>query len=97
VQLSVEESVNHAASILDLATSFLENNPDASRLPSITGHAMFVAITVHFRSLVAQRKLQTQSVGRFKAAVAILASLKEYWLTHQDSVSQFLVSAIHLD
>jgi hypothetical protein len=71
--------MKHSAMLLDMATAFLSTRPDISRLPSITGFAMFVASTIHFKSLVAQRKLQTYGAGRLKAAVSILERLKEYW------------------
>jgi hypothetical protein len=88
MRLSAQESVNHAVLTLDLATAFINTRPDTSRLPSIVGYAMFVASAVHFKSLVAQRKLQAQGFGRFKAAVSILEHLKEYWTTLQPLVSQ---------
>ncbi|PVH73068.1 hypothetical protein DL98DRAFT_608552 [Cadophora sp. DSE1049] len=84
VRISAEESVKHASLILDMASVFLTTRPDISRLPSITGYAMFVACTVHFKSLVAQRRLQKYGTNRFKGAVCILEHLKEYWVTNQD-------------
>ncbi|CZR66494.1 uncharacterized protein PAC_16395 [Phialocephala subalpina] len=79
VRLSAQESVNHAVLTLDMATAFIDIRPDTSRLPSIMGYAMFVASTVHFKSLVAQRKFRAHGLGRFKAAISILERLKEYW------------------
>ena len=79
--------MRHAAIILDMATAFLSIRPDVSRLPSVTGFAMFVAAAIHFKSLVAQRKLQTYGAGRLKAAVSILERLKEYWVALNDLVS----------
>lgn len=79
VRLSAEESVKHAALILDMATAFMSSRPDISRLPSIVGFAMFVASTIQFKSLGAQRKLQTYGTSRFRAAIFILDRLKEYW------------------
>jgi hypothetical protein len=79
IRLSAEESVKHAAIILDMATAFMSTRPDISRLPSMVGFAMFVATTIQFKSLGAQRKLQTYGTGRFKAAVFILDRLKLYW------------------
>ena len=87
VWLSAEESVKHAALMLDMATAFMSSRPDISRLPSIVGFAMFVASTVQFKSLGAQRKLQTYGTGRFRAAIFILDRLKEYWDSLQGLVS----------
>lgn len=86
VRISVEESVRDAALLLDMASAFLSTRPDMSRLPSITGYAMFVACTVHFKTLVAQRKLQQFGTSRFKGAVCILERLKEYWAANQGMV-----------
>ncbi|KAG0647553.1 hypothetical protein D0Z07_6611 [Hyphodiscus hymeniophilus] len=79
VRLAAEESVKHAAVILDMATALMSSRPDISRLPSMVGFAMFVASTIQFKSLGAQRKLQTYGTGRFKAAIVVLDCLKEYW------------------
>jgi hypothetical protein len=87
VRLSAEESVKHAAVVLDMATAFMSSRPDISRLQSMVGFAMFVASTIQFKSLVAQRKLQIYGTGRFKAAIMILDRLKEYWDPLQGSVS----------
>ena len=87
VRLAAEESVKHAAIILDMATAFMSSRPDISRLPSMAGFAMFVASTIQFKSLQAQRKLQTYGTGRFKAAIFILDRLKEYWDSLQGLVS----------
>lgn len=84
VQLSVEESVTHATSILDMASTFLFRRPDISRLPSIVGYCMFVSSTVQFKSLVAQQRLQVRYTSRLKAALCILQRLKEYWTPLQD-------------
>ncbi|KAG4431442.1 hypothetical protein IFR05_013074 [Cadophora sp. M221] len=67
-----------------MASVFLTTRPDISRLPSIVGYAMFVACTVHFKSLIAQRRLQKYGTSRFRGAVCILEHLKEYWATNQD-------------
>jgi hypothetical protein len=79
MRLSAEESVKHAAIVLNMAMSFIGSRPDISRLPSIVGFAMFVASTIQFKSLLAQRKLQTYGVGHFKAAIIILDHLRVYW------------------
>lgn len=81
VRLSAEEVVRHSSNTLDMATAFLNTNPDLSRLASTTAYVMFVAINLHFRSLVAQRTLRTHGLGRFKAAIFIIACLKQYWAT----------------
>jgi hypothetical protein len=78
-RLSAEECVKHAAIILDMATALMSSRPDISRLPSMVGFAMFVASVIQFKSLSAQRKLETFGTGRFKAAILILDCLKEYW------------------
>ena len=52
---------------------------------------MFVASTIQFKSLGAQRKLQTYGAGRFKAAIFILDRLRVYW----DSL-EGLVGLYHL-
>ncbi|KAL5315282.1 hypothetical protein ACEPPN_016149 [Leptodophora sp. 'Broadleaf-Isolate-01'] len=83
VRISAEESVKHASLMLDMASVLLTTRPDISRLPSIIGYAMFVACTVHFKSLVAQRRLQKYGTSRFRGAVCILEQLKEYWATNQ--------------
>lgn len=85
--MAAEESVKHAAVILDMATAFMGTRPDISRLPSMVGFAMFVASTIQFKSLGAQRKLQTYGTARFKAAIVILDRLKEYWDSLQGLVS----------
>lgn len=73
-----------------MATAFLSTNPDVARLPSTTGYAMFVAVTLHFKSIVAQRKLRNPGVlSRFKAALYILDRLKMYWSTIGALVSIF--------
>ena len=87
VRLSAEQSVKHAAIILDMATAFMSSRPDISRLQSMVGFAMFVALTIQFKSLSAQRKLQIYGTGGFKAAIVILDRLKEYWETLQILVS----------
>ncbi|KAH7378875.1 hypothetical protein BKA64DRAFT_240815 [Cadophora sp. MPI-SDFR-AT-0126] len=101
VRISAEESVKHAFLILDMASDFLNTRPDISRLPSITGYAMFVACTVHFKSLVAQMRLQRYGTGRFKGAVCILGQLKKYWATNQnlwDALKNLYASKmIHID
>ena len=84
--MSAEESVKHALLLLDMASSFLAIRPDISRLPSISGYAMFVACTVHFKSLVAQSRLQKYGTNRVKGAVCVLEQLKAYWATNQDLV-----------
>ncbi|KAG9237163.1 hypothetical protein BJ875DRAFT_481590 [Amylocarpus encephaloides] len=81
VHLSAEEVVKHAALTLDMATAFMNTNPDVSRLPSAAAYSMFVAVTLHFKSLVAQRKLHASSMGRFKAALYIIDILGDYWAT----------------
>ena len=86
VRMSAEESVKHALLLLDMASSFLAIRPDISRLPSISGYAMFVACTVHFKSLVAQSRLQKYGTNRVKGAVCVLEQLKAYWATNQDLV-----------
>lgn len=88
MRLSAEESVKHAAIILEMATAFMNSRPDISRLPSIVGFAMFVASTIQFKSLGAQRKLQTHGTGRFKAAIFILDHLKAYWDSLEGLVSR---------
>jgi hypothetical protein len=97
VRLSALETVNHAVLTLDMATTLISTRLDTSRLPSIVGYAMFVASTVHFKSLVAQRKLQAHGLGRFKAAVSILERLKEYWTPLQALVGQVWCSTFQLD
>jgi hypothetical protein len=90
VRLSAEEAVKHATIALNMATAFLSTiRPDISRLPSITGFAMYVASVIHVKSLVAQRKLSSSPsnttnsshIRRLRAAVSILARLKDYWVT----------------
>jgi hypothetical protein len=56
------------------------------------GYAMFFASAIHFKSLVAQRKLQAHGLGRFKAAISILKRLKEYWTPLQALVGQIWYS-----
>ncbi|KAH7323447.1 hypothetical protein BKA65DRAFT_510823 [Rhexocercosporidium sp. MPI-PUGE-AT-0058] len=84
VRISAEESVRHASLMLDMASVFLTTRPDISRLPSIMGYAMFVACTVQFKSLVAQKRLQQYGTSSFRGAVCILEHLKEYWATNQE-------------
>jgi hypothetical protein len=86
VRLSAQETVKHASLILDMATAFSSTRPDISKLPSLTGYAMFVATTVHFKSLVVQHKLEAYAISRFKSVVSILGRLREYWNVHQGSV-----------
>lgn len=86
--MSAEESVKQAVIILDMATAFMSSRPDISRLPSLVGFAMFVASTIQFKSLGAQRMLQTYGTGRFKAAIFILDRLKEYWNSLQGLVGR---------
>lgn len=66
----------------------MSSRPDISRLPSIVGFAMFVGSTIQFKSLQAQRKLQTYGTGRFKAAIFILERLKAYWDSLEGLVSR---------
>lgn len=79
-----------------MASMFLRNEPDISRLPSISGYAMFVASTVYFKSLVAQRKVQLQNISRLTAALYILQNLKLYWTTLQKLVIIIAVVTLHL-
>lgn len=95
VRLAAEGSVKHAAVILDMATAFMSTRPDISRLPSMVGFAMFVACTIQFKSLTAQRKLSTYGTGRFKAAIIILDHLKEYWDSLQALVSVARIRISH--
>jgi hypothetical protein len=88
LRISALESVKHADLILDMATAFMNTRLDPSRLPSIVGFAMFVASAIHFKSLVAQRKLRAHGLARFKAAVSILECLKEYWVVLRGLVGQ---------
>ena len=83
---SVEESVRHTESILDMATAFLATRPDTSRIPSFSGYSLFVACSIYFKCLVAQRKLHIQDMSRFKAAISILRNIKEYWAVIQGLV-----------
>jgi transcriptional regulator of heat shock response len=77
-----------------MATAFLSTRPDISRLPSITGFAMFVSSTIHFKSLVAQRKLQKYGVGKLKAALSILERLKDHWRHLNDLVNNSAASQL---
>lgn len=97
LRLSALESVNHAVLILDMATTFMNNRLETSRLPSIVGYAMFVASTIHFKSLVAQGKLRAHGLARFKAAVSILGRLKEYWVPLRGLVGQVWYLNFQLD
>jgi len=97
LRLSALESVNHAVLILDMATTFMNNRLETSRLPSIVGYAMFVASTIHFKSLVAQGKLRAHGLGRSKAAVSILGRLKEYWVPLRGLVGQVWYPNFQLD
>lgn len=81
VRLSAEEVVRHSSHTLDMATAFLNTNPDLSRLASTNAYVMFVAINFHFRSLVAQRTLRARGLGEFKAALFIIHRLRQYWST----------------
>ncbi|KAH6669036.1 hypothetical protein B0J14DRAFT_155469 [Halenospora varia] len=83
VRISAEEVVKHAALTLDMATAFLSTKPDISRLPSTTGYSLYVAVTLHFKSLVAQRKVGSSHMGRLRAALLIIERLKLYWNTVQ--------------
>jgi hypothetical protein len=94
LRISAEEAERHSAITLDMATAFLSTRPDISRLPSITGFAMFVASTIHFKSLVAQRKLQTYGVGKLKAALSILERLKDHWRHLNDLVNNSAASQL---
>ncbi|KAH8810679.1 hypothetical protein F5884DRAFT_258528 [Xylogone sp. PMI_703] len=100
VSLSVQDSIRHAMILLDMATVFMGARLDVSRLPSITGYAMFVAAAIHFKSLVSQRKFKSQNIGRFKAALFILHELKKYWTTLQDQwdnlSSLFSTQGVHI-
>lgn len=69
-----------------MVADFMSTRPDISRLPSMVGFTMFVASTIQFKSLGAQRKLQTYGTGRFKAAIVLLSCLKEYWDSAQGLV-----------
>jgi hypothetical protein len=98
VRLSAEEVVKHAASTLDMATAFLSTNPDVARLSGTTGYVLFVAVTLHFKSLVAQRKLRNPGVlSRFKAALYILDRLKIYWSTIGTLVRLFAINTCTYD
>ncbi|CAK7233167.1 hypothetical protein SEUCBS140593_008512 [Sporothrix eucalyptigena] len=79
IRMSAEEAVKHSMHILNMATAFLNTQPDKSRITSIVGYAMYAASSVQFKSLVAQGKLRTYGTSRFTAAVAIMEQLKEYW------------------
>lgn len=79
VRLSAEEVIRHSSFALDMATAFLNTNPDLSRMASTTAYVMFVTINLHFRYLVAQRTLRAHGLGRFKAAIFIIDRLKIYW------------------
>ncbi|CAG8958161.1 hypothetical protein HYFRA_00000512 [Hymenoscyphus fraxineus] len=81
VRLSAEEVIRHSACTLDMATAFLNTNPDLSRMASTTAYLLFVAINLHFRALVAQRTLRIHGLGRFKAAIFIIDRLQIYWTT----------------
>ncbi|KAF4613384.1 hypothetical protein G7Y89_g15504 [Cudoniella acicularis] len=66
-----------------MAAAFLSTKPDISRLPSTTGYSLFIALTLHFKSLIAQRKLSGSHMGRLRAALLILERLQTYWVTIQ--------------
>ena len=85
VCLSAQETVKHASLVLDMATAFLSTRPDISKVPSITGYATFVATTVHFKSLVAQHKLQAHHKPLQVCSLNSRAP-REYWNVHQGSV-----------
>jgi hypothetical protein len=81
VRLSAEEVVKQATITLDMATAFLSTDPDFKSIPSTTAYTLLVAITIHFKSLVAQKKLRVNTFGRFKAALIIIKRIRIYWTT----------------
>jgi hypothetical protein len=91
VRLSVRQCLKHSAIVLDMATAFVSNHLDSSRLPSILGYVIFVACAIHFKSFVAQGKphidISSYSAAQYAAAVYILKLLKTYWVTLEGLVS----------
>ncbi|EPE25839.1 Zn2/Cys6 DNA-binding protein [Glarea lozoyensis ATCC 20868] len=81
VRLSAEEVVKQASITLDMASAFLSTDPDFKNVPSTTAYTLLVAITIHFKSLVAQKKLRVNTFVRFKAALIIIKRIRIYWTT----------------
>jgi hypothetical protein len=81
VRLSAEEVVKQATITLDMATTFLDTGTDLRKLSLTIGYMMLMAVTLHFKSLMAQRKLRLDRVSRSKAALVIIKKMKTYWAT----------------
>lgn len=79
LRMCAEEALRHSKLTLNLCSAFLRIRPDKSRLTSLTGYALFVSSSIHFRSLSAQGKLQTCQMNNLRAAISIIDHLKEYW------------------
>lgn len=78
-RVSAEETIKHSNALLDIASSFVRNGADVSKLPSMTGFALFVAATVQFKALSAQGKLQGRAMERMYPAIRMIQELKGYW------------------
>lgn len=78
LRTSAEAAIKHATTIVQVAATFLNICDDVSRLPGITGYALFVSCSVQFIYLKAQGKLQSHGIGHCDGALSLLQSLKEY-------------------
>lgn len=78
-RICAEDAIRHASELLELAAKFVVNQADAARLPSTIGFAMFVASTIHFRTLGAQNKLRSHGLDKIHPAIVMVQELKSYW------------------
>lgn len=86
VRLSAEEAVKHSGLLVEMAEAFLPACPDKSRLSAMTGYAVFVSVSIQFKALLAQGKLESHGIGHCRAAISILETLKGYWAPLQNLV-----------
>lgn len=84
---SAGEAVKHSRALIGLAADLLGVHSDKSRCPSFTGYAMFMAVSIQFKSLAAQGLLRGDVIVNLYPAIAILDCLKRIWRTQESLVS----------
>jgi hypothetical protein len=82
-RMSADEAVRHSQALIGLATDLLGVHSDKSRCPSFTGYAMFMAVSIQFKSLGAQGLLRGDCIGSLYPAISILECLKGVWRTQE--------------
>ena len=85
-KMSAEQVVKHSMTALEMTASFLNLDPDLSRLSAITGYILFVVSDLQFKAIVAQGKQWSQGLSCCYSALKVLQKLKGHILPLQSLV-----------